>query len=339
MQSLAILAIHPVSIFIILLLGLTALILLVIVANFFKLWLRAMLSGAHVSFIQLIGMRLRKVSPGVIVQAKIMLTKAGLEVDTDRLEAHYLAGGNVMRVASALIAGSKANIGLSYEKATIIDLAGRDVLDAVRTSVTPKVIDCPDPRKGRNTVDAVAKDGIQLKAKARVTVRTNIDKLIGGATEETIIARVGEGIVTTIGSAASFKDMIENPDLISKTVMGKGLDAGTAYRILSIDVADVDVGENVGAKLQAEQAEADSRRFQAKAEELRAQMVAREQEMKAEAQKNRAAVILAEAEIPKAIAQAFREGNLGILDYYKLKNIQSDTDMRDSISKIGGKGE
>jgi uncharacterized protein YqfA (UPF0365 family) len=329
---------NPWTIFVLLVVGLIALVFIIIMANFFSLWLRALLSGAHVSFLTLIGMRLRKVSPSVIVQARIMGVKAGLEVETDRLEAHYLAGGNVMRVATALIAGTKANLGLGLEKACIIDLAGRDVLDAVRASVTPKVIDCPDPRKGRATIDAVAKDGIQLKAKARVTVRTNIDKLIGGATEETIIARVGEGIVTTIGSAATFKDVLENPDQISRTVMGKGLDAGTAYRILSIDVADVDVGENVGAKLQAEQAEADSRRFQAKAEELRAQMVAREQEMKAEAQKNRALVILAEAEIPKAIAQAFREGNLGLLDYYKLKNIQADTDMRDSISKIGGKG-
>jgi len=317
---------------------LIVLIFLIVVIRYFGLWLRATLSGAHVSFIQLIGMSLRKVSPSVIVDAKVMATKAGIEVDTDRLEAHYLARGNVGRVAAALVAGTKANIGLTFERCCVIDLAGRDVLDAVRTSVTPKVIDCPDPRKGKPTIDAVAKDGIQVKAKARVTVRTNIDKLIGGATEETIIARVGEGIVTTIGSAATFKDVLENPDAISKVVSAKGLDAGTAYKILSIDIADVDVGENVGAKLQAEQAEADSRRYQAKAEELRAQMVAREQEMKAEAQKNRAAVILAEAEIPKAIAQAFREGNLGIMDYYKLKNIQSDTEMRDSISKIGEKG-
>jgi uncharacterized protein YqfA (UPF0365 family) len=237
----------------------------------------------------------------------------------------------VLRVSMALVAANKANIPLTFQRATAIDLAGRDVLDAVKTSVNPKVIDCPDPAKGRQTIDAVAKDGIQVKAKARVTVRANIERLVGGATEETIIARVGEGIVTTIGSAESYKDVLENPDSISKKVLEKGLDAGTAFEILSIDIADVDVGENVGAKLQADQAEADKRRFQAEAEKRRAAAQAREQEMIAEVQENRAKVVLAEAEIPKAIAEAFRGGHLGVMDYYRLRNIQADTDMRRSI--------
>ena len=247
------------------------------------------------------------------------------------MEAHYLAGGRVRNVVAALVAADRADIPLTWKKATAIDLAGRDIVDAVRTSVNPKVIDAPDPTKGKQTIDAVARDGIQVRAKARVTVRANIEQLVGGATEETIIARVGEGIVTTIGSSATYKQVLENPDNISRTVLGKGLDAGTAFEILSIDIADVDVGDNIGAKLQADQAEADKRVAQAKAEERRAMAYAREQEMKALTQENRAKVVLAEAEVPKAMAQAFREGNLGIMDYYKMRNIQADTEMRGSI--------
>jgi uncharacterized protein YqfA (UPF0365 family) len=303
--------------------------------KFFGLWFRALLSGAHIGIGRLIGMWIRRVKGRLIVDSRIMLTKAGIKVDSDQLETHYLAGGDVIRVSKALIAASKANIPLTFQRATAIDLAGRDVLDAVKTSVNPKVIDCPNPEKSRGTIDAVAKDGIQLRAKARVTVRANIERLVGGATEETIIARVGEGIVTTIGSAESYKDVLENPDNISKTVLQKGLDAGTAFEILSIDIADVDVGENVGAKLQADQAEADKRRFQAIAEQRRAAAQAREQEMSALVRENRAKVVLAEAEIPKAIAEAFRSGNLGIMDYYRLRNIQADTQMRESIGEEG----
>lgn len=313
--------------------------LFVVVAKFFGLWLRAMLSGAAVGWLRLIGMSLRRVSPSVIVDCRIMLMKAGLPVDTDLLETHYLARGNVLRVCMALIAASKANIPLDFQRAAAIDLAGRDVLDAVKTSVNPKVIDCPDPTKGRTTIDAVAKDGIQVKAKARVTVRANIERLVGGATEETIIARVGEGIVTTIGSSESYKAVLENPDLISQRVLEKGLDAGTAFEILSIDIADVDVGENIGAKLQADQAEADKRRFQAEAEKRRAAAQAREQEMIALVRENRAKVVLAEAEIPMAIAESFRSGNLGIMDYYRLRNLQADTDMRKSIGGEEKKSE
>ena len=313
-------------------LGIVALIFLILFIKFFGLWFRALLSGAPVGIAKLIGMWLRKVSPAVIVDSRIMLKKAGIPLDTDALETHYLARGNVLRVSMSLVAANKANIPLSFQRSAAIDLAGRDVLDAVKTSVNPKVIDCPDPKKGRQTIDAVAKDGIQMKAKARVTVRANIERLVGGATEETIIARVGEGIVTTIGSAATYKAVLENPDMISQKVLEKGLDAGTAFEILSIDIADVDVGDNVGAKLQADQAEADKRRFQAEAEKRRAAARAREQEMVALVQENRAKVVLAEAEVPRAIAEAFRKGNLGIMDYYRLRNIQADTDMRNSIS-------
>jgi uncharacterized protein YqfA (UPF0365 family) len=283
-------------------------------------------------------MWLRHVNPGVIVDSRIMLCKAGIDVDSDMLETHFLARGDVMKVSRAMVAANKANIPLPFQRAAAIDLAGRDVLEAVRTSVNPKVIDCPDISKGKNTIDAVAKDGIQLCVKARVTVRSNIERLVGGATEETIIARVGEGIVTTIGSSESWKAVQENPDEISKTVMKKGLDAGTAFEILSIDIADIDVGQNVGAKLQADQAEADKRRFQAEAEKRRAAAQAQEQEMLALVQENRAKVVLAEAEIPLAIAEAFRNGHLGVMDYYRLKNIQADTDMRSSIggSSAGG---
>jgi uncharacterized protein YqfA (UPF0365 family) len=272
------------------------------------------------------------VSPGVIVRTKIMATQADIPADTRLLEAHYLAGGNVMNVVRALIAADRADLGLDFKVATGIDLAGRNVLEAVQTCVNPKVIDCPDPRKGRDTLDAVAKDGIQLKAKARVTVKTHLPRLIGGATEETIIARVGEGIVSAIGSSASHKDVLENPDKISKAVLSKGLDSGTAFEILSIDIADVDVGENIGAGLQTDQAEADKKRFQAEAEKRRALAVAQESEYKAEVQKNRALVVLAEAEVPKAMAEAFRAGNMGIMDYYRMKNVIADTSMRQSIA-------
>jgi uncharacterized protein YqfA (UPF0365 family) len=299
--------------------------------RFFGLWFRALLSGAYVGMGKLVGMWLRHVNPGVIVDSRIMLSKAGIEVNSDLLETHFLARGDVLKVSRALVAANKADIPLPFQRAAAIDLAGRDVLDAVRTSVNPKVIDCPDPTKGKHTIDAVAKDGIQLLVKARVTVRANIESLVGGATEETIIARVGEGIVTTVGSAESYKSVLENPDTISKTVFNKGLDAGTAFKILSIDIADIDVGENIGAKLQADQAEADKRRFQAEAEKRRAAAQAQEQEMIALVQENRAKVVLAEAEIPLAIAEAFRSGNLGIMDYYRMKNIQADTDMRTSI--------
>jgi uncharacterized protein YqfA (UPF0365 family) len=322
--------------------GLFAAIVLLIFAAvfiaFFRLWIRARLAGASVSIASLVGMRLRNVDPRVIVDSRVMSVKAGLRVSTDELETHYLAGGNVVRVVQALIAANKANIDLSFQRATAIDLAGRDILDAVQTSVNPKVIDCPNPRTGQNTVAAVAMDGIQIKARARVTVRTNINSLVGGAGEETIIARVGEGIVTTIGSAQSHKKVLENPDMISKTVLQRGLDAGTAFEILSIDIADVDVGENIGAQLQTDQAEADKKIAQARAEERRAMAFAREQEMKAQVVEMQARVVEAEAEVPKAMADAFRSGNLGIMDYYRMKNISADTDMRESISKMDDKG-
>ncbi len=311
------------------------LILLGLFIRFGSLWLQAFFSNAKISIWNLFGMSLRKVSPSVIVNVKIMAIKAGLLVETEELEAHYLAGGDVMNVVRSLIAADKANIALDFKKASSIDLAGRDIFSAVQTSVNPKVIDAPDPAKGRVTVDAVAMDGIQLKAKARVTVRTNLDQLVGGATEETIIARVGEGIVTTIGSAITHKAVLENPDSISKKVLEKGLDSGTAFEILSIDIADIDVGENIGARLQADQAEADKRVAQAKAEERRAMAVAAEQEMKAKVVDMRAKVVEAEAEVPRAMAEAFRSGNLGIMDYYKMKNINSDTSMRDSIAGTG----
>lgn len=309
------------------------LVMLAVLGKYLNLWIQCYTTRAGIGLFDLIGMSLRKVNPTVIVRVKIMAVKAGLSADTGLLEAHYLAGGNVPNVVRALVAANRAGIELDYSRATAIDLAGRDVFDAVQTSVTPRVIDCPDPAKGRTTIDAVARDGIQLKAKARVTVRANIDRLVGGATQETIIARVGEGIVTTIGSAENFKAVLENPDLISQVVLSKGLDAGTAYEILSIDIADVDVGDNIGAKLQADQAEADKRVAQARAEERRAMAVANEQEMRALTQENRAKVVLAEAEIPKATSEAFRAGNLGVMDYYRLKNIQADTGMRDSIGR------
>ena len=303
------------------------------VIQYFNLWLQATLSRAKVGYGSLIGMRFRKVDPRTIVLSRIRAAKAGLSITTDQLETHYLAGGNVPRVVTALIAADRAKIDLPWDTACAIDLAGRDILEAVQTSVNPKVIDCPNPTQGRSTIDAVAQDGIQLKARARVTVRANIARLIGGATEETIIARVGEGIVTTIGSATSHKAVLENPDKISKTVLDKGLDAGTAFEILSVDIADIDVGENIGAKIQGDQAEADKRRFQAEAEKRRAMAVAQEQEFQAEVQKNRALVVLAEAEVPKAMADAFRSGNLGVMDYQRYRNIGADTAMRDAISR------
>lgn len=310
-------------------------ILLVVVGTFLKyfgLYLQAWVSGAKVGFIDLVMIQFRKVNSKSVVINRISAKKAGLEISTDQLEAHYLAGGRITNVVRAMIAADKARIALEWENATAIDLAGRDIMDAVHTSVDPKVIDCPSPSSGKGTIDAVAGDGIQLRARARVTVRTNIARLVGGATEETIIARVGEGIISTIGSAETHLQVLENPDNISKTVLSKGLDAGTAFEILSIDIADVDVGENIGATLQAHQAEADKARFQAEAEKRRAMAIAQEAEYRAEEQKNRALVVLAEADVPKAMADAFRKGNFGVMDYYNMKNVIADTDMRSSIA-------
>ncbi|MCQ2157045.1 MAG: flotillin-like protein FloA [Bacteroidales bacterium] len=301
---------------------------LIIILWFFPvaLWFQALLSGVHVSLIQLILMRWRGVNPKTIVMAMITGTKAGLVLKVNELEAHYLAKGNVTKVVMALISANKANISMDFKMATAIDLAGRDVFEAVQMSVNPKVINTPP-------VTAVAKDGIQLIAKARVTVRTNIKQLVGGAGEETVIARVGEGIVSSIGSAESHKEVLENPDSISKLVLSKGLDAGTAFEILSIDIADIDVGKNIGAVLQMDQADADKNIAQARAEERRAMAVAQEQEMKAKAQEARAKVIEAEAQVPLAMAEAFRSGNIGVMDYYRMKNIQADTQMREEITK------
>ena len=291
------------------------------------LWITAYFSGVKIGIFSLIGMRLRRVQPRKIVAPLIKATKAGLSLNTDKLEAHFLAGGNVNSVVDALIAAQRAEIKLNFERAAAIDLAGRQVLEAVQVSVNPKVIETPK-------IAAVAKDGIEVMVRARVTVRANIERLVGGAGEEAIIARGGEGIVTTVGSSENHKKVLENPDLISKTVLQKGLDAGTAYEILSIDIADVDIGRNIGAQLQMDQADADKRVAQAKAEERRAMAVAKEQEMKAEVQEKRAKVIEAEAEVPKALSKALREGNLGAMDYYNMKNVISDTTMREEISKI-----
>lgn len=290
------------------------------------LWITAFFSGVKIGIFTLIGMRFRRVAPSRIVNPLIKATKAGLKLDIDKLEAHYLAGGNVNSVVDALVAAQRADISLEFERAAAIDLAGREVLSAVQVSVNPKVIETPK-------VAAVAKDGIEVMVKARVTVRANIERLVGGAGEETIIARVGEGIVTTVGSASTHKEVLENPDLISRTVLAKGLDAGSAFEILSIDIADVDVGRNIGAQLQTDQAEADKRIAQAKAEERRAMAVAKEQEMVAAVQEMRAKVVEAEAEVPKAMAQALREGKLGVMDYYNMQNIMADTAMRKMISK------
>ena len=292
------------------------------------LWISALAADVHVGIFTLIGMRMRRVPPAKIVMPLIKANKAGLDVNVNQLEAHYLAGGNVDKVVDALIASQRAQIVLPFERSAAIDLAGRDVLEAVQMSVNPKVIETP-------VVSAVAKNGIELKIKARVTVRANIDRLVGGAGEPTIIARVGEGIVTTVGSSEMHTDVLESPDDISKTVLGKGLDAGTAFEILSIDIADVDVGRNIGAQLQTDQAEADKRIAQAKAEERRAMAVAQEQEMKAYTQEMEAKVVEAQAEVPRAMAEAFRAGNLGVMDYYNMMNIQSDTEMRKSVSEAG----
>lgn len=303
-----------------------------LVGSNLMLYIQSVASNATVSLPSIIFMRIRKVNPTIIVNSRITAKKAGLDIPADKLEAHFLAGGHVVRVINALIAANKAAIPLTFDRACAIDLAGRDVLDAVQTSVNPKVIDVPAGNSGRSTIDGIAGDGIQLKVKARVTVRTNLDRLVGGATEETIVARVGEGIVTTIGSSENHMMVLENPDRISKTVLGRGLDAGSAFEILSIDIADIDVGENIGARLRTDKAEADKKVAQAEAERQRAMAVAREQEMVALTQENRAKVVLAEAEIPLAMAEAFRKGNFGVMDYANLRNIQADTEMRHSIA-------
>ena len=300
--------------------------------KFGSLWLQARASGCPVKVFEFIGMFLRKLNSRLIIDVLVMAHKAGIPISIDKLQAHVLARGNVTATVRALVAADRANIDLTFERAAAIDLAGRDVLDAVRTSVHPKVIDCPSHESGKPTVDAVAMNGIQLKCKARVTVRTNIERLVGGATEETVIARVGEGIVSGIGQAATHKEVLANPRKISQEVLDTGLDAGTAYEIVSIDIADIDVGENIGAVLMANQAEAEKRRAQAEAEAQRARAVARAQEMEALGKENQAKVILAEAAIPKAIAEAFKTGNLGVMDYYNLRNLQADTDMRKSLS-------
>src|SRR5262245_6122094 len=311
-------------------------VLVIVLFRYLNLYVQCVLTGANVGLFDMVAMSLRKVNVNTIVRSKITAVQAGLrDITTRDLEAHFLAGGNVVRVIQSLISANRADIKLNLKMATGIDLAGRDVYDAVRTSVNPKVIDCPDPKKGTDRISAVAKNGIELRVKARVTVRTNISRLIGGATEETIIARVGEGIVSAIGSSETHKDVLENPDKISKAVLHKGLDAGTAFEIVSIDIADVDVGANIGARLQADQAEANMRLAKANAEERRAMAVAQEQENRAEGMRNRPLVVLAEAEVPKAMADALRKGNLGVMDLYRLRNIDSDTQMRESIAKGG----
>lgn len=322
-------------------LGLALLVLFLLFVRYANLFVRSLLTKANIGLFDMVAMSLRKVPPAQIVDARVMLVQARLDdIDRRDLEAHVLAGGNIARVVRSLIAANRAGIDLDFRTAASIDLAGRDVLEAVRTSVTPKVIDCPNPASGKTEIAAVAGDGIQVLAKARVTVRTNIARLVGGAGEETVIARVGEGIVSTIGSKASHKEVLENPDDISKTVLARGLDAGTAFEIVSIDIADVDIGNNIGARLQADQAEADKRVAQAMAEKRRAMAVAAEQEFKAKVVENRAAVVLAEAEVPKAMAAALRDGNLGVMDQYRLKNIEADTGMRRSIGgdSSGGAG-
>jgi uncharacterized protein YqfA (UPF0365 family) len=307
------------------------------VFSFFSVFLRAWLAGAYVGMINLVAMRLRQVPYGLVVDARIRAKKAGIDVSIDEVEAQYLAGGNVIACVHALIAAQKAGIALDWKRSCAIDLAtkgsGKSVEEAVRTSVDPKVIDCPNPASGRTTIDGVAKDGIQVKVKARVTVRTHLDRFVGGAKEETIIARVGEGIVTTIGTSESYKHVLESPDSISKTVLARGLDVGSAFEILSIDIADVDVGENIGARLQVAQAEANKNMAQAQAEIRRAAAVALEQEMKARVQEMQAKVVEAEAQVPLAMAEAFRNGRLGVMDYYRMQNIQADTEMRSAIAQ------
>lgn len=316
--------------------GIGGLVLAVVLFNFFGIWIRARVANAPVGMLTMVAMRLRGVPVSPIVDARITALKAGIEIATDPLEAHYLAGGNVQQVIQSLIMADKAGIVLDFNRACAIDLAtkgtGKTVQEAVRTSVNPKVIDCPNAAMGRTSIDGVAKDGIGVKVRARVTVRSHLDRFVGGATEETIIARVGEGIVSAIGTADSYKDVLENPDRISKNVLSKGLDSNTAFEILSIDIADVDVGDNIGAKLQAEQAEADKRVAQARAEVRRAAAVASEQEMRARTQEMRAKVVEAEAQVPQAMAEAFRSGNFGIMDYVRMKNVESDTQMRSAIA-------
>jgi len=312
--------------------------MLIVFFSFVRLWIQSLLTGAKIGILDLVGMKLRNVDYAMIVRQKIALVQAGVAIRTEELESHYLARGNVPKTATAVIAAHKAGMDLPWKIAAAIDLAGRDILDAVRTSVNPKVIDCPDPGKGRAFLDAVCRSGIQLRCRARVTVRTKLERPVGGATEETIIARVGEGIVKAIGSAQDHKEVLANPNLISQTVLHNSLDSQTAFEIVSIDIADIEVGENIGAKLQADQAAADLRVAQAEAEKRRAAAVAREQEMSAEVQENRAKVVLAEAEIPLAIANALREGKLGIMDFYNMKNLQADTSMRTSIAGLGADG-
>jgi uncharacterized protein YqfA (UPF0365 family) len=316
------------------------LVIAIIIINFFSIWIRALFSGARVTFTELIALRLRRVPVGLIVDSRINAVKSGLDVSIDDLSSHYLAGGSVEMVILSLIAARKARIHLDFDRACAIDLAtkgtGKTVLEAVKTSVNPKVIDCPNPTTGKATVDGVAKDGILVRSRARVTVRTNLDRFVGGATEETIIARVGEGMVASIGAADTYKEVLERPDRISKTVLDKALDSNTAFEILSIDIADLTVGENVGAKLQAEQAEANKLIAQAQAEIRRAAAVALEQEMSARVQEMRARVVEAEAQVPLAMAEAFRNGSLGVMDYYRMQNIQADTSMRGSIAGGGG---
>lgn len=327
--------------------AIAAIVILIIIFSFITTYVRALVSGAKVGLLNLVFMRLRGVPYKLIVDARIMAVKAGLNLTTDQIETHYLAGGDVVQTVSGLINADKAGIRLDFDRACAIDLATKgtekSMIEAVRTSINPKVIDCPNPKAGRSTIDGVAKDGIQVKVKARVTVRSNLDHYVGSAQEETIIARVGEGIVTTIGSAESYKWVLENPDSISRTVLNRGLDTGTAFEILSIDIADVDVGENVGAQLQEAQAEANKNMAQAQAEIRRAAAVALEQEMKARVQEMQAKVVEAQAQVPLAMAEALREGNLGVMDYMRLKNIESDTDMRKSIAdptqSSGGSGE
>jgi uncharacterized protein YqfA (UPF0365 family) len=316
--------------------GLILLIFLFVVFSFLNLWIQSWLTGADVGIFSMVRMKLTKLDPSMIVREKIKLAQAGVkDVTTQDLESHALAKGNVPRVASAVVAAYKAGIHLPWKVAAAIDLAGRDINEAVRRSVDPKVIDCPDPSKGRGTLDGVCKNGIQLKARARVTVRTKLERLVGGATEETIIARVGEGIVKAIGSAEHHTDVLANPNMISQAVLNNSLDSQTAFEIVSIDVAEIDVGANIGANLQADQAAADLRVAQANAEKRRALAVALEQEMRAKVEENRAAVVLSEAEVPRAIAQAFRDGRLGVMDYYNLRNLQSDTQMRNAIAGVG----
>lgn len=327
------------SLFFVAVFGVFGLTILYLMASFGAIWLRGFASGAPVGLVELVALRFRGIPVGYIVDNRITAVKSGLAITIDDLSTHHLAGGNVDMIILALIAAQRAGIHLDFNRACAIDLAtkgtGKNVLDAVKTSVNPRVIDCPNPSSGKTTIDAVAKDGIVIKARARVTVRTNLDRFVGGATEETIIARVGEGIVSTIGSVETYKLVLENPDRISKTVLDKGLDANTAFEILSIDIADVDIGENVGAKLQAEQAEANKLKAQAEAEARRANAVALEQENIARVAEMRSRVVEAEAQIPLAISEAFRKGNLGVMDFYRLKNIQSDTSMRENIAGTG----